>query len=231
MRTKVMFAMRRARPSGCRARRDRRRRLRRTRAQRRHGAEPRRVLDAARGLREAHSHVPEDCRGRRTSTSRSRTARPASRRGPSRPASTPTSSRSRSLPTSTSSSPRHRRREVEEAVVQGHGHELGRRLRRARRQPEEDQELERPPSPGCRGRHAEPVHVGWCALERHGRVRRLEEGRQDRQAGAGEPPEALQERRRPGHERTCIAERPSTAARATSSSRTRTRRTSPARRA
>ena len=79
-----------------------------------------------------------------------------------------------------------RRREVEEAVLQGHGHELGRRLRRARRQPEEDQELERPPPAGRRGRHAEPVHLGRRALEHHGRVRRRggRPGKTDKQAQA-----------------------------------------------
>ena len=60
--------------------------------------------------------------------------------------------------------------------LQGHGHELGRRLRRARRQPEEDQELGRPAPARRRGRHAEPVHLRRRALERHGRVRRVAEG-------------------------------------------------------
>ena len=56
-----------------------------------------------------------------------------------------------------------------------------------------------PPRP--RGHHAEPVHLGRRALEHHGRVWRVAEAGQDRQAGAGEPPEAVEERRRPGHER------------------------------
>ena len=67
--------------------------------------------------------------------------------------------------------------------------------------PKKIKTLERPAPARRRGRHAEPVHVGWRALEHHGRVRRLAEAGQDRQAGAGEPPEAVQERRRPGHER------------------------------
>ena len=50
---------------------------------------------------------------------------------------------------------------------------------------------------------------------------------QDRQAGAGQPVEAVQERRRTGQERASRC-RPSPAARATCSSRTRTRRSSPA---
>ena len=91
--------------------------------------------------------------------------------------------------------------QVEEAVVQGHGHELRRRLRRSRRQPEAHQELERPDSPRRRDRHAQPVHVGRRALEHHGRLRLVEEAGQDGQAGAGESSEALEERRRPGHER------------------------------
>ena len=59
---------------------------------------------------------------------------------------------------------------------------------------------------GRRHRHAEPVHLGRRALEHHGRLRRLAEGRQDRQAGPGQPAQAVEERRRPGHERARIAE-------------------------
>ena len=121
---------------------------------------------------------------------------------------------------------RERRRDLEEAVVQRDGHELARRLRRPRRQPEEDQELERPAPPGRRRHDAEPVHVGRRPLERHGGLRGLAEGRQDRQAGAGEPAQALPERRRPGQERPRRRSTRSSAERATCCSPTRTRRSS-----
>ena len=81
-----------------------------------------------------------------------------------------------------------------------------RRLRPPRRQPEEDQDVDRPPQARGRGRDAEPVHVRRRALEHHGRVRRVAPRGQDRQAGAGEPAQALQERRRPGQERARLAE-------------------------
>ena len=80
---------------------------------------------------------------------------------------------------------------------------------------------------GHRGRHAEPVHVGRRPLEHHGGVRRVARERQDRQAGAGEPAQAVQERRRPGQERARLAEHVHRAARATCFSPTRTRRCSP----
>ncbi len=64
----------------------------------------------------------------------------------------------------------------------------------------------------------------WNIMAAYGAWRKQ---RQDRQAGAGEPAEALQERRRPGHERARRPSTPSSAARATSCSRTRTRRLLP----
>ena len=100
---------------------------------------------------------------------------------------------------------RPRRLQVGPAVVQGHGHQLTRRLHRPGRQPEEDQGLERPDPAGRAGRDAEPVHVGRRPLERDGRVRRAAQARQDRQAGAGLPAEAVQERRLAGQERPRLA--------------------------
>ena len=91
---------------------------------------------------------------------------------------------------------------LDEPAARRDGHELRRRPRHAARQSEGHQGLGRPPEAGRRGRHAQPVHLGRRALERHGRLRRLAEGGPDRRAGAGEPPAALPERRRPGQERT-----------------------------
>ena len=160
----------------------------------------------ARGVREADPDVPEDARrGRRLLHAVvRRLGRPGaggegrSEGGHRRPLARSGRGRARQRGP--------RRLEVEEAVLQGHGHGLARRLRRPRRQPEEDQDLERPAAARRRGHHAEPVHVGRRPLERHGRVRSLEEGGQDRQAGAGQPAEAVQERRRAGHERAERAE-------------------------
>ena len=100
----------------------------------------------------------------------------------------------------------HRQPELEEAVVQGHRHGLGRRVRRPAGEPEAHQDLERPPAPGRAGRHAEPVHLGRRPLERHGRLRLLAEAGQDRRAGPGQPAQAVQERRRPGQERARLCE-------------------------
>ena len=173
----------------------------RARPQLRHEAQPRRVLHPARGVRQAHPALPEDPGGRRRRASRSRTARPASRPGRSRRASTPTSSHSRSRPTWTSSSPRAR------STRSGRSS----RTRGWSRTPSSSSSFvtatRRRSRAGTtsfarrRHRHAEPVHLGRRPLEHHGRVRLLEEAGQDRQAGTGEPPQALEERRRPGHER------------------------------
>ena len=160
----------RARRRGARG--HRRDRLRRARAKRRRQAQPRRLFDPTRGLREAHPDVREDAGGRRRQLhpvlwrvgragardqgrARLRHRRALARSGHGR-------AREREP----------RRPEVEEAVLQGDGPQLGRRLRRARRQPEEDQELERPPAAGRRDHHAESVHVGRRPLEHHGGVRR-----------------------------------------------------------
>ena len=89
-----------------------------------------------------------------------------------------------------------------QAVVQGDGHQLGRRLRRPRRQPEEDQELERPaPARASQVVTPNPFTSGgarWNVMAAYGAWRKLG---QDRQAGPGEPAEAVQERRLAGQER------------------------------
>ena len=81
--------------------------------------------------------------------------------------------------------------ELEPPELPRHGHELGRRLRRPRREPEEDLRLERPAQARRRRRDAEPVHLGRRALEHHGRLRRVAEAGQDRRAGAGQPAQAV----------------------------------------
>ena len=105
-----------------------------------------------------------------------------------------------------------------------------RRLRRPRRQPEEDQGLERPdPSRASRSSRrtrsprAARAGTSWPPTARSGKLG------QDRQAGAGLPAEALQERRLAGQERARLAANVQRRARATSCSRTRTRRSSHAR--
>ncbi len=50
-------------------------------------------------------------------------------------------------------------------------------------------------------RHAEPVHLGWCALERDGRLRRRVARGQDEEAGDRLPREDVEARRRPAHQR------------------------------
>ena len=60
-----------------------------------------------------------------------------------------------------------------EEPLQGHGHALGRRLRRPQGQPEGDRDLGRPGQARRRGRHAEPVQTsGGAKVEHHGRLRR-----------------------------------------------------------
>ena len=113
--------------------------------------------------------------------------------------------------------------------VQGHGHRLGRRVRRPQGQPEEHQDLGRPDQARRRGAHAQPVHLGRRPLEHHGRLRRAVERGQDGPAGPGLPERAVQER--PACRTTAPASRSrrSPAARATCFSPTRTRPSSPSR--
>ena len=85
--------------------------------------------------------------------------------------------------------------------------------------------------PGVAGDHAEPVHLGRRALERDGRLRRAAQGRQDGQAGDRLPEEVLQARSGAARQRPRRRCRSSRRARATSCSRTRTRRSTPRRRA
>ena len=207
MRSQGLSLMRRAGCAGCRARRDRRHRLRRTRAHRRHEAEPRRLLHPPRGLREAHPRVPEDGgrEGRRASPSR--TALRASRRARSRQVSSSTSSRCRSLRTSTSSSlpelvdakwkKQSYKGMVTNSVVvfvvrDGNPKKI-----------KSWNDLLRPdvevvtPNPFTSG------GARWNIMAAYGAWRKVG---QDRQAGAGEPAQALEERHRPGHERTRLAE-------------------------
>ena len=106
--------------------------------------------------------------------SRAVEARPAGRRR----------RRSRSSPTCTRLvDAGARRRRLEPERVQGHRHRLGRRPRRPQGQPEEHQELGRPDQARRRGHHAEPVHLGRRALERHGRLRRAAQAGQVAEAG------------------------------------------------
>ena len=60
--------------------------------------------------------------------------------------------------------------------------------------------------PGISGHQPEPVHLGWRALERHGRVGRADQAEEDREAGQGLPGGALQEHHRAGLERARVAE-------------------------
>ena len=148
-------------------------RLRRIRPAARHRAQARRVLHPARGLRQADPDVRED-RGRQGRLVLA-VLRRVGRAGPCR------EGRARGRPRRPlARTGRGRAREggprlqgLEEEALQGHGHGLRRRLRPPRRQPEEDQDVDRPPEAGSRGRHAEPVHVGRCPLEHHGRLRRV----------------------------------------------------------
>ena len=98
--------------------------------------------------------------------------------GGRRPACRPTSSRSRSSPTSTTLVKKGLvPQELEREPLQGHRHRLGRRLRRARRQPEAHHGLGRPDQARRPGDHAEPVHLRRRALERDGRLRRAARAR------------------------------------------------------
>ena len=151
--------------------------------------------------------VPEDGRRAKTSTSRSRTAPPASRRGRSRPASRPTSSRSRSLPTSTSSSRRtsstrsgrssptrawSRTRSSSSSCATA----TRRRSRAGTTSSSPDVEVITP-NPFTSG------GARWNVMAAYGAWRKA--GKTDKQAQANLL-EALQERRRPGHERARVAQ-------------------------
>ena len=169
-------------------------------------AEPRRLLDAARGLRGADVALPRDRRGRRRLVRRVvRELGRADAGGHRRP-------RRRRRRALAGSRPRQARGvgpgrgRLDASAAQRDGHELGRRPRHSSRQPEGDPGLGRSPGAGRRGRHAQPLHLGRRALEHHGGLRRLAEGGQDRRAGAGEPARAVPERRRPGQERPRLAE-------------------------
>ena len=161
----------------------------------------RRLLDAARGLQPADSGLPEDPAGRRRQLQP--VVRGLGRSGAGRQG-RPEGGHRRALAGPRRGRARHgraRRREVEAPVLPRHGHELARRLRGPRRQPEEDPRLERPDPARRPGRHPEPVHLRRRALERDGGVRSAAEAREVRQAGAGLPAEAVQERRLAGQER------------------------------
>ncbi len=99
----------------------------------------------------------------------------------------------------------HRRADVEPAGAPRDGHELARRLRRPRREPQEDLQLARPRPARDRGRDAESVHLRRRPLERDGGLRRAAQAREDRQAGAGIPAPALPARGRAGQERPRLA--------------------------
>ena len=124
-----------------------------------------------------------------------------------------------------------RRRPGTRDQYKGNDHRLHRGARHPQGQPEAHQGLERPDQARRLGHRAEPGHLRWRALGRHGRLRHaVEQGRrQDRRRRL--PEEALQERRRCRTTAPARRCRPSPTARATSSSPTRTTRSSPSRRA
>ena len=187
---------------------------------------PRRLLDAARGVREADRPLPRRRgRGRLLPAvlRRLRRAEPRGRGGAPR-------RRRRILARARHDAPgrvRRRREGLERRRAQGHGHRLRRRLHGPRGQPEGDQDLGRPDEGRRRGPDPEPVHIRRRPLERHGRLRRPARAGQDARAGARVPEQAVRERGRPGQERTRVADDVRRPARATSSSATRTRRSSP----
>ena len=172
---------------------------------RRRQADARRVLDPARGLRAADEGLRQD--GRRQGRQLRRVLRQLGRAEPCRRVGAP--GRGRRLLARARCHPARRGRpgrgDLGAGQVQGHGHELGRRLRGAEGQPQGDQDLGRPREGRRGGDRAEPVHIGWRPLERHGRVRRAAEAGQDPRAGGRVPPRALQARVRPGQERARVA--------------------------
>ena len=92
---------------------------------------------------------------------------------------------------------RPRRQGMEPAAATRDGHSLPGRLRRPRRQPEEDQAVGRPAQAGRRGDHPEPVHLGRRALEHPGAYGARRK-REDGEAGAGLTSQAVPPRHRPG---------------------------------
>ena len=136
----------------------------------------------------------------RTSASPSPTAHPATRPAPSLPASRRTSSSCRpGLDIELPGPGRPRRCEVEQAVGEGHRDELDRRVRRPRRQPEEDQELERPREAGRRDRDPEPALVRRREVERDGCLREPSGAREDRPTGDRMGRADVQKHRLPRH--------------------------------
>ena len=189
--------------------------------------QPGRLLDAQGRVREDHLGLPEDTgrkRGRLQPVVR-RLGRPGPR-GRGGAAGGPRRALAR---------PGRQPARAEEARPEELGRELaprdrlrlGRRLRRSRRQPEEDQGLGRPGQERHPGDHAEPVHLGRRTLERDGRLRGPAPRGQDRQAGDRIPVQALQARAGAAGQRPRRRCRSSRRARATSCSRTRTRRSTP----
>ena len=169
-----------------RTRSDRGYRLGRTRPQLRHEAQPRRVLHPTRGVRQAHPAVPEDPAGDGVSFSQSYGASGEQTRAVKAGLDADIVD---AVARARHGRARRRgegRREVEEAVVQGDGHGLRRRLRRSRRQPEEDQELERPPAPRRRQVVTpNPFTSGgarWNVMAAYGSWRK--QGKTDKQAQA-----------------------------------------------
>ena len=177
-----------------------------------------------------HQGLAADAGGAGRRASRSRTARRATRLAPSRTASERTSCSSRPASTSTTSSRRASSiPKWNKQSYNGHRHELARRLRRAPRQPQEDQDLGRPRQARRRGDHREPVHVGCREVEHPRGVRCSAEARQDRQAGAGLRARSCSRTSSSRRSRAETRRTRSSPARVTSSSRTRTRRSSRAR--
>ena len=147
---------------------------------------PRRLLDPARGVREADRPLPRRCRRRRLVPAVVRRLRRAEPSGRGRP---PRRCR-RVLARARHDAPgrvRRRRAELERRRAQGHGHRLRRRLHGSQGQPEGDQDLGRPDEGRRRGADAEPVHVRRRPLERDGRLRRPARAGQDARAGARLP--------------------------------------------
>ena len=169
------------------------RRLRRLVVRRRRAAgrsrrqrSPRRLLDAARGVRQAdrplHVGRGQGCRVRPV-VRRLRRAEP---RGRGRPEGRRRRLLARAGHDATRRG-RHRPRRLECRRAQGHGHRLRRRLHGAGREPEGDQGLGRPRQGRRRGRDAEPVHLRRRTLERDGRLRSATRAREDEGAGARLP--------------------------------------------
>ena len=159
------------------------RRERPTLAARRH-AEPGRLLDAEARDGAADHELSRRRRRARASRSRQSYGPSTARRRPSPPGSRPTSC--------SSSWPGDVQilvdaglvdAELGRAVLQGHRGEHGRRVRAPRRQPEEDQGLERPDQARRPGDHAGPVQLGLGEVEHPRRLRRPAPPRQDRRAG------------------------------------------------